>query len=200
MNKIITIGREFGSGGRELGRRLAEELGIEYYDKEVLSAIAEKTSMSEEYLKNVIEGKPHNLFPITIGQSIAVTGSCSFDQAKSIYMAQAEAIKELAQKSSCVIVGRCADYILKDFDPMRIFVYADIESRIRRCIARNTDNEHGMTEKQIKKHIVSIDKCRAKYYEFYTGNKWGDKSNYDLCINTTDVIIKDIVPYIAKMF
>ena len=199
MNKIITIGREFGSGGRELGRRLAEELGIEYYDKEVISAISEKTSMSEEYLKSVIEGRPHHLFPITIGQSISIAEAYGFEQAQSIYSAQTEVIRELAKNSSCVIVGRCADYILRDINPTRIFVYADIESRIRRCIARNGDNEHGMTEKQIKKHIISIDKNRAKYYDLYTGQKWGDKSNYDLCINTTDVVIKDIVPYIAKM-
>ena len=200
MNKIITIGREFGSGGRELGRRLAEELGIEYYDKEILTAIAEKTSMSEDYVKEIIEGKPHNLYPITIGQSIYFADNYYFQQKQSIYLAQSETIKELAQKSSCVIVGRCADFILKDLKPTRIFVYADIDSRVRRCIARNTDNEQELSEKQIKKQILSIDKNRAKYYDFYTGNKWGDKSNYDLCINTTDVVIKDIVPYLAKMF
>ena len=200
MNKIITIGREFGSGGRELGRRLAEELGIEYYDKEILAAIAEKTSMSEDYVKEIIEGKPHNLYPITIGQSIYFSDNYYFQQKQSIYLAQSETIKELAQKSSCVIVGRCADFILKDLKPTRIFVYADIDSRVRRCIARNTDNEQELSEKQIKKQILSIDKNRAKYYDFYTGNKWGDKSNYDLCINTTDVVIKDIVPYLAKMF
>lgn len=198
MNKIITIGREFGSGGRELGRRLAEELGIEYYDKEILAAIAEKTSMSEDYVKEIIEGKPHNLYPITIGQSIYFADNYYFQQKQSIYLAQSETIKELAQKSSCVIVGRCADFILKDLKPTRIFVYADIDSRVRRCIARNTDKE--LSEKQIKKQILSIDKDRAKYYDFYTGNKWGDKSNYDLCINTTDVVIKDIIPYLAKMF
>ena len=200
MNKIITVGREFGSGGRELGRRLAEELGIEYYDKEVLSAISEKTSMSEDYLKDVIEGKPHRLFPITVGQSIGLAEGYYFDQAQSICAAQTKVIRELAQSSSCVIVGRCADYILRDMKPTRIFVYADIDSRVRRCIARNTDNEHEMTEKQIRKHILSIDKNRAKYYDFYTGNKWGDKSNYDICINTTDVVIKDIIPLLAKMF
>ena len=106
----------------------------------------------------------------------------------------------MAQKSSCVIVGRCADFILKDLKPYRIFVYADIDSRIRRCIERNTDTNNIPTEKDIKKQILSIDKRRAKYYDYYTGNKWGDKNNYDLCVNTTDVVIKEIVPVIAKMF
>jgi cytidylate kinase len=200
MNRIITIGREFGSGGRELGRRLAEELGIEYYDKEIIDAIAKKTSMSQEYVQEVLEGKPHHLFPITIGQSMFIADNFYIQQEQSIYLAQCEIIRELAQKSSCVIVGRCADYILKEFNPYRIFVYADMDSRIRRCLSRNIEAEKHLTEKDIKKQILSIDKNRAKYYDYYTGNKWGDKNNYDLCINTTDVVIKEIVPVIAKMF
>ena len=182
MNKIITIGREFGSGGREFGRRLAEELGIEYYDKEIIAAIAEKTSMSQEYVQEILEGKPHHLYPITIGQSMLI--------ADNFY----------AQKSSCVIVGRCADFILKDLKPYRIFVYADIESRVKRCMQRNPDSMKHLTEKEIRKQIHSIDKNRAKYYDYYTGNKWGDKNNYDLCVNTTGLVIKEIVPAIAKMF
>ncbi len=200
MNKIITIGREFGSGGREFGRRLAEELGIEYYDKEIITAIAEKTSMSQEYVQEILEGKPHTLYPITIAQSMFVMDNFYIQQEQSIYLAQSEIIRELAQKSSCVIVGRCADFILKDLKPYRIFVHADIDSRVRRCIARNTDSQKHLTEKEIRKQILSIDKNRAKYYDFYTGNKWGDKSNYDLCINTTDLVIKDLVPIIAKCF
>lgn len=200
MNKIITIGREFGSGGRELGRRLAEELGIEYYDKEIITAIAQKTSLSQEYVQEVLEGKPHHLYPITIGQSLFITDNFYIQQEDSIYVAQSEIIRDLAEKSNCVIVGRCADYILRDLKPHRIFVYADIESRIKRCISRNTEAEKHLTEKEIKKQILSIDKNRAKYYNYYTGNKWGDKINYDLCINTTDVVIKEIVPVIAKMF
>lgn len=199
MNKIITIGREFGSGGRELGRRLAEELGIEYYDKEIIAAIAEKTSMSQEYVQEVLEGKPHTLYPITIGQSMFVTDNFYVQQEQSIYLAQSEIIRDLAQKSSCVIVGRCADFILRDIKPYRIFVYADIESRVKRCFERNTEAHKHITEKEMKKKILSIDKNRAKYYDYYTGNKWGDKMNYDLCINTTGVVIKEIVPVIAKI-
>ena len=200
MNKIITIGREFGSGGRELGRRLAEELGYEYYDKEIIAAIAEKTSMSQEYVQEILEGKPHHLYPITIGQSMLVTDTFYLQHEQSIYLAQSEIIRDLAQKSNCVIVGRCADFILKDLKPYRIFVYADIESRIKRCIARNPDSQKHLTEKEVKKQILSIDKNRAKYYDFYTGNTWGDKNNYDICINTTDLVIKEIVPVLAKIF
>lgn len=200
MNKIITIGREFGSGGRELGRRLAEELGFEYYDKEIITAIAEKTSMSQEYVQEVLEGKPHTLYPITIGQSMFIADNFYIQQEQSIYLAQSEIIRELAQKSNCVIVGRCADFILQDLKPFRIFVYADIESRIARCIERNSDAEKHLTEKEMKKQILSIDKNRAKYYDYYTGNKWGDKNNYDLCINTTGFVIKDIATVISKIF
>lgn len=200
MNKIITIGREFGSGGRELGRRLAEELHIEYYDKEIIAAIAEKTSMSQEYVQEVLEGKPHHLYPITVGQTMLITDNFYFHQEQSIYLAQSEIIRSLAQKSSCVIVGRCADFILQDLKPYRIFVYADMDSRVKRCISRNTDSQKHLTEKEIRKQITSIDKNRARYYDFYTGNKWGDKSNYDLCINTTDVNIKDMAAVIAKIF
>lgn len=200
MNKIITVGREFGSGGREFGRRLAEELGIEYYDKEIITAIAERTSMSQEYVQEILEGKPHRLYPITVGQSMFITDNFYFHQEQSIYLAQSEIIRGLAQKSSCVIVGRCADFILQDLKPYRIFVYADINSRIKRCIERNAGAEKELGEKEIKKQILSIDKNRARYYDFYTGNEWGDKSNYDLCLNTTDLVIKDIVPVIAKMF
>ena len=200
MNIIITIGREFGSGGREFGRRLAEELGIEYYDKEIITAISDKTSMSQEYVQEVLEGKPHYLFPITIGQSMFVTDNYYIQQEQSIYLAQSEIIRELAQKSNCVIVGRCADFILKDLQPYRIFVYADIDSRIKRCIERNKDKDNCLTEKEMKKQILSIDKHRAKYYDYYTGNKWGDKNNYDLCINTSNLVIKEVVPVIAKIF
>ncbi len=199
MHKIITVGREFGSGGRELGRRLAEELGIEYYDKEIIAEISKHTSLSEEYIKQVVECRPHHLYPITIGHSLAYGDNYVFQQIQSVYSAQCTIIREMAEKSPCVIIGRCADYILKDFSPSRIFVYADMESRVRRCMERRNDGED-YTEKEMKQHIKEIDRNRAKYYEFYTGLKWGDKSNYDLCINTTGLTVKDIAPSVAKMF
>ena len=163
MNKIITIGREFGSGGRELGRRLAEELGIAYYDREIIAEIAKRTELSEQYVQQIVEHRP------------------------------------LSQKSDCVLVGRCADYILKDKNPLKIFVYADMASKIARCRLKAPENEH-LSDHEMRKQIKRIDRNRAKYYEFYTGRKWGDKLNYDLCINTTNTEIKKIVPRIAKLF
>lgn len=198
MGRIITIGREFGSGGRELGRRLAETLNIEYYDREILSEIAKHTSLAEEYIQNVVEHQPHSLLPITIGRSFAYVEDYAFKQAQAVYQAQSKIIRELAQKSDCVIIGRCADYILKELKPLRIFVYADLESRICRCMDRRSEGEN-QTEKEMKKQILSMDKNRARYYEFYTGLKWGDKINYDLCINTTGAVIKDLVPAVANL-
>lgn len=199
MNKIITIGREFGSGGREFGRRLAEELNYEYYDKEIITEISKHTSLSEEYVKEVLEKKPHNLYPITIGQSMTIFNDYQTKQIQSIYTAQCEILKYLAEKSNCVIVGRCADYILKEYNPYRIFVHAGMESRINRCLSRKNENED-LDPKKLEKYIKKVDKDRAKYYEFYTYQKWGDKKNYDLCVNTTNVNIKEIVSVIAKIF
>ncbi|MBQ9973527.1 MAG: cytidylate kinase-like family protein [Oscillospiraceae bacterium] len=198
MARIITIGREFGSGGRELGRRLAEELQIEYYDREILTQIARHTSLAEEYIQNIVDRQPHNLMPITIGRSFAYVENYAFKQAQSVFQAQSEIIRDMADKSDCVIIGRCADYILRDVKPVRLFVYADMDSRIKRSLARQTQGE-AFTEKQMLRQIRKMDKERARYYEFYTGLKWGDKSNYDLCINTTNTEIKQIVPAIAKM-
>lgn len=199
MNKIITIGREFGSGGRELGRRLAEQLGYEYYDKEIITEISKHTSLSEEYVQQIVERTPHHLYPITVGHSITIAEDYTFKQVQSVYKAQSDILKELAEKSNCVIVGRCADYILRDMKPYRLFVHADIDSRVRRCMGRAAEGEN-FTEKQMKRRIKNVDRNREKYYNFYTGFRWGDKSNYDLCINTTNTVIKEIVPVIAKIF
>lgn len=199
MGRIITIGREFGSGGRELGRRLAEALHIEYYDREILTEISKHTSLAEEYIQSVVERNPHGLLPITIGRSFAYVEDYAFKQAQAVYQAQSKIVRELAEKSDCVIIGRCADYILRDMKPFRIFVYADLESRICRCMDYRQESEKDLTEKEMKKEILNVDKSRAKYYEFYTGLKWGDKLNYDLCVNTSGAVIKQIVPAIAKM-
>ena len=199
MARIITIGRQFGSGGRELGRRLAEELQIEYYDREILTEISKHTSLAEEYIRNVLDRRPHSLLPITVGRSFAYVDDYAIKQAQSVYQAQSEIIQSLAEKSDCVIIGRCADYILRDLKPIRIFVYADEESRVKRCMQHLREDEEGITEKQMLRRIRALDKDRAQYYDFYTGLRWGDKYNYDLCINTSGVEIKEIVPAIAKM-
>ncbi len=199
MNKIITIGREFGSGGRELGRRVARELGFDYYDKEILSEIAKHTSLSEEYVQQVVENQPRQLFPITVGRSFLYVDTQPLQQASSVFRAQQEIIREMAERSDCVIVGRCADYILRDLKPFRIFVYAELQSRIERCRARASEGEH-LSDKEYKQQIQSVDKSRARYYDFYTDMKWGDKLNYELCINTTGQDIPTLAAVVAKLF
>ena len=199
MNKIITIGREFGSGGRELGRRLARELGFDYYDKEILTAIADHTSLSEEYVQQVVESRPRQLYPITVNRSFMYMDPQPMQQAGAVFQAQQEIIREMASRSSCVIVGRCADYILRDENPFRIFVYASMESRIARCRARAEEGEK-LTDKEYRQQIIKMDKARASYYSFYTDMKWGDKLNYELCINTTNQDIPALVQVISKLF
>lgn len=199
MNRIITIGREFGSGGRELGRRLSEALGIAYYDQEIVSEIARRTEMSEQYVQSIVENRPSFSFPIHIGRSFCPMPSPALEQSLAVYQEQSRIIMEMAQKSDCVIVGRCGDYILRDFEPFRIFVYADQESRMERCRAKAPEDEK-MTDRELKQHILGIDRKRAKYYEFYTGHKWGDRLNFDLCINTSRTVIKEIVPVLARLF
>ncbi len=198
MNRIITVSREFGSGGREFGRRLSEELGIAYYDHEIISEIAKRTSLSEKYVQDIVEHNPIRSFPITIGRSFYPSPDPVFEQSISVYQKQTEIIEEMASKSDCVIVGRCADYILKEQTPFRIFIYADIKSRIRRC--RERDSQNVLSDKEIKENITLIDKKRGKYYRDYTGRHWGDRLNYDLCINTSHTSIKEMVPVIAKLF
>ena len=199
MNQVITIGREFGSGGRELGRRLAKELGIEYYDKEILTEIAKHTSLSESYVQQVVERQPHQLYPITVGHSFMYADTQAYSQANAVFKAQQEIIREMAERSSCVIVGRCADYILREQKPFRIFVYADMESRIARTRSR-AENGETLTDREYRKQIESIDKARAGYYAFYTDMKWGDKLNYDLCVNTTNLNIPETAQVLAKLF
>ena len=202
MNRVITIGREFGSGGRELGRRLAVELGYEYYDKEVLTEIVKHTELSETYVQDVIEGRAHRLYPISIEQSINIALDYSMMQIQDIYRAQTDVIKQMATKSNCVIVGRCADYILAeepDVKLYRIFVYADLDSRVKRCFERASEDE-SYTDKEMRKYINKIDKDRASFYEDYTLQKWGDKANYDICLNTTGMDIQKVVPKIAQVF
>lgn len=198
-NTIITIGREFGSGGREFGRRLAEELGYDYYDREILEEISKRTKLSEEYVHQVVENQPHSLLPITVARSFTYMDQNTLRQLQAVYREQTRVVREMAAKSNCVIVGRCASYILRAHDPFRIFVHADIDSRVKRCMEYVEDGEK-YTEKEMKKYIRQVDKGRAKYFRFYTDMKWGDRANYDLCINTTGVVIKEIVPVVAKLF
>ncbi|MCR4819446.1 MAG: cytidylate kinase-like family protein [Fretibacterium sp.] len=205
MNRIITIGREFGSGGRELGHRLAEMMKVAYYDREIVSEIAKRTSLSEAYVQQIVERRPVVAFPIHVGRSFYPMLNPMWDQGQTVYQEQHRLIREMAQKSDCVIVGRCADYILRELKPFRIFVYADMDSRIARCRERgedagHLDNGETMTDKELKRRITEVDRNRAKYYEFYTGQTWGERLNYDLCLNTSAADLAKSASAIARLF
>ena len=199
MNQIITVGREFGSGGRELGKRLAELLGIAYYDKEIIEEIAKRTKLAESYVHQIVEQKPGVYYPITIGRTLHAQGTdYLLKQHTAVYTEKTAVLREMAEKSPCVIVGRCADYILKDHKPFRLFVYADMASKVARCRAK-AEADESLTERQLIKQIKQVDKNRAKYYEYYTAQRWGARENYDLCVNTSSVDIKTLAEAIAKL-
>lgn len=199
MHRIVTIGREFGSGGRELGKRLAEELGFAYYDKEIISAIAERSQLAEDYVNQVVENQIRTYYPITIAVSMAAAPEDTvYSVNRSIFAAQSEILEEMAQKSDCVIVGRCADHILADYKPFRIYVYADMAHKIARCRAKGEDGD-GLSDRELEKRIRSVDKARAQYYRFYTGETHDDRMTYDLGINTSTISIPDAVAAVAAL-
>lgn len=198
MAKIITIGREFGSGGREIGKRVSDKLGIAYYDNEIITEIAKRTKLAEGYVQHVMENSPSNLIPITIGRTFYMGVDPVMEQNNAIYREQSLLVQELAEKSDCVIVGRSADYILREKHPLRLFIYADIESRMARCRKRAPEQEH-FTDKELRRHILDVDRKRGKYYQFFTGQNWGERLNYDLCVNTSNADIEEVVDAIAKL-
>ena len=200
MSRIITISREFGSGGRELGKRLAEELGYAYYDREIVTAIAQHADLAEDYVSQILENRIQTYYPITVASTFAALPPVDVLHYvnRSIFAAQNEIIAKLGRERNCVIVGRCADYILEDQHPFNLFVYADMPSKMARCRAKGGEHAQ-MTDKELQKNIQAVDKARAQYYRFYTGRPWGDKCNYDLCINTSRMDLKDTAKYLAEV-
>ena len=198
MSKIVTIGREFGSDGRELGVCLAKELGIAFYDQEIVSEIARRTELPEQYVRTVAERRPGSTFFGHMEHGFENTGSLGTEQSSAVYQAQSALLRELALKSDCVIVGRCADYYLREFNPLRLFVYASLEGKLERCRQRNPE-ARSLSDKELLKHIRTMDRQRGEYYTFVTGQKWGDPLNYDLCVNTTGRDIAKLASSIARL-
>ncbi len=193
--KIITVSREFGSGGRELGKRLADLMGYAYYDREIISEIAKEEGLSEDYVERILETPSSFGYTITYSRSFAIMQN--YNTAPTLLAKQHNLIKKLAKKGDCVIVGRGADVILSEFEPFRIFVYADTESKIERCKKRSGDDEE-ISEKELLRKIKKIDKARAENYSFITDKPWGNKEAYDLCVNTSGMEIKKLIPSITQ--
>ena len=178
--RIITISREFGSGGRFIGEEVAKKLGIAYYDKNVINEIAEKSGLSPEYIQENAELSPKKgLFAYAFaGRDI--TGKSVEDM---VYEAQRKVIFDLAQKESCVIIGRNADYILKDWDDvLNVFIHGNMPEKIQRIIRL-----YNVGEKEAVKMMADADKRRMTNYNFYTEQKWGKASNYTLCLNSSQL-------------
>lgn len=195
---IITIARQFGSGGHEIGRRLAKRLDIPMYDKELITHAAQESGLSEEVLQYFDE-KPTNslLYSLSTG-AYALGGdgvvNYSLPVNQQVFQAQFDAIRALAEKSSCIIVGRCADYVLEKHDGLvSVFLYADLNDRMERVAQHDK-----ITLPEAKNRIAKSDKRRANYYNFYSGKKWGVAGTYDLCINTSTVGYDNVVELIAK--
>lgn len=174
MNRVITISRQYGSGGRELGEKLAKRLGIPFYDKELINMIAKEGNIETAVLEAYDEVAPdfdnYSLRDVPPDYQIA--------QTQKLYAAQCRVISDLAAKGPCVMVGRCADAILAD--AVRIFVYADMERRKDRIAGLFPE----LSRDQVGKRIVTVDKKRKEYHEYYSTKDWGEMEGYDLCLNT----------------
>lgn len=197
---VITIARSYGSGGRTLGKLLAKEMGINCYDREILRMASEQSGINEALFGQVDEKiKTMPLFRISNNiykGEIFPPDSDEFTSDDNLFNYQAKIIKELAKTESCIIIGRCADFILKDEpDVVRLFFYAPREDCIKRVMSQN-----GGTEREIIRKIEKTDKYRSDYYRYHTGKDWNDARNYDFCLNTTsasyDKLIKAVKEYI----
>lgn len=187
---IVTVGRQMGSGGRLIAKQLAEELNIPYYNRQILEEAAKKSGMSQELFERTDEKKQSSLLYAFAMHTYAYgVGGDELPLGTKMYLAQFEAIKSIAAQGSCVLVGRCADYFLRDEEGLvRVFVTADYNDRVAHVM-----EEKGITEKAARELLRKRDKERAAYYDFNTDSKWGMASNYDLCINTTRVGIDGAV-------
>ena len=184
-NTIITIGRQFGSAGREIGELISKELGIKLYDKEMLKIAAKESGLCEEFFEKHDE-KPTNSFLYSLVMDTYAMNYSSNEFSDmpinhKVFLAQYNAIKKIADEGSCILIGRCADYALDEYENCcRVFIYADMDKKIAR-IAR----KYNINNSKAKEMILKTDKKRASYYNYYTNKKWGDTLSYDLTIDSS---------------
>lgn len=197
-NVIISIGRQFGSGGHEIGKKVAEQLGIPYYDKELITIAAKESGFSEQILEYHDE-KPTNSFLYSlVMDTYAIgfhTGFNDMPLNHKIFLAQFEAIKNIAKKGSCVIIGRCADYALEE-DPglVSVFIHAPLDIRAKRVAEFEK-----ITEEKAKDVVIKNDRKRANYYNYYTNKHWGDSQSYDIALNSHSLGYDQAVEIITKI-
>lgn len=190
-NRIITISREFGSGGRTIGKQVAEELGIPCYDNELLMKIAEESGFQEKYVQEAGEYAPGGFLSNVFSHRGNMPNNADY-----LWHIQYRIISDLAKKGPCVIVGRCADYILKDkADCLKVFIHADLAFRAERIV-----KVYGEREESPEQRIREKDKRRAAYHRFYTDMKWGHSQNYDLTLNSGTLGIDRCVDIIKELY
>ena len=192
VTNIITVSREFGSGGRELGKRLAQQLNFAYYDTEIIAEIAKETNLNEDYISSMLK-KGANSFTLHFGR----TFSTQYNQiAVEVLTAQHNIIKKIADQGNCVIVGRGADVLLANREPLKLFIYADTKAKIKRCREKGTEDSH-LSDKELTDRFHQIDNSRKKLHEQLSPSTWGDSHCYHLCNNTSNLVIKDMIPAVA---
>ncbi len=192
---IITIGREYASGGRIIGQKVAESLGVPFYNKEILHMAADRLQMSPEDVKFADETAASSLlYSMSLMSNLSISSNLPLND--RVFIEEREVIKALAQKGPCVIVGRCADDILREIrdDVLNVFIYADKDARIKRAI-----DEYGEDPDQVFSQLRKHDKKRSTYYNLNTGRKWGAKDNYDLCLNSGSIGIEKCVKIITSL-
>ena len=190
--KIITISRQFGSGGHSIGEQVAQKLGMKKYDREIIAQIAKRSGFAEDYVNEESEAVRESSF------FSAMTNGDFYENSNrlTIWSEQCQVIKEIANEGPCVIVGRCADYVLKqECDLLRVFIYADMEYRAERIV-----REYGESNVKPEKRLREKDKRRAAYYEIYTDQKFGDPTNYDICLNSGKIGLEECADIIAQLY
>lgn len=194
--KIITISREFGSGGRELGKRLADILGFDYYDREIISKISADNNICERDIEGESSKFSFPNVPITFRHSFSILPM--YQTSTNLLIEEKKVIEKIAEnKRDFIIVGRNADILLKDLNPLNIFVCASMDAKIKRCLEKANENEK-LTYKELEKNINIIDKNRSLSREILTNSKWGHRENYHLTVNTTNWNIKELAGVIAN--
>lgn len=193
---IITISREFGSGGRELGRRLADELGYDYYDGEIIAAIAKNSGLDETYVENTLENHGWQTIPLTMSRTFASPVALPSAQIE-LLLEQKKVIEGIGKTGKdCIVVGRNADILLEEYQPFNLFVCADMKARVERCIARAQPGE-SVEPKEVEKQIRRVDKNRARTREILSSSAWGQRDGYHLIVNTTGWDIRELTPAVA---
>lgn len=194
---VVTIGRQFGSGGRIVGKKLAEQLGIPYYDKELINLASKESGICGEFFEKADEKNSGSLLKaLAVGFSMnnAIFQSNDYLSNESLFQIQSEVIRKVAAEGSCVLVGRCADYILRDEpDCVHVFISASWQDRVRRAMEYNR-----VPEKEAEEFLKKADKSRASYYNYYTDKVWGAAGSYDLCVNSSLYGIDRTVDFIRQ--